>query len=238
MSANQAKTFMEWAGEVRISQELEVHRGFLDLLEPVVESALKYWQEEAEVQAVRIEDPEQQGAYSAFAADQQGEHERFKNILMNSFFASSFALFEHQVLRICYEAQTHSRTPFSVKDIGGASPVDRAKKYLETLGMNFPADGSDWQEVVKYRQIRNLLMHEGGSLPPSSSLLDYVNSKEIVSSWGGGLELNLSRAFCEEALDNLKAFLLRLNTSYARWRKSSGTQTVMDRPIPSGYWLP
>ena len=126
---------------------------------------------------------------------------------MNSFFSSSFALFEHQMLRICKEAQKHSGSRFSVKDMGGSSPIDQSKKYLERLGLDFPAGGSDWKEIVRYRQIRNLVMHGGGSLPDRGDLLDYVNAKEIAASLGGR-ELELSRAFCEEALNTLNEFLL------------------------------
>ena len=67
-----------------------------------------------------------------------------------------------------------SGTPFSVKDLGGASPTDRAKKYLEILGVNFPAQSYDWKEITTYREIRNRIMHEGGALPDSGDLVDYA----------------------------------------------------------------
>ena len=51
MSSSHTKTFAEWATEARISQEMEVHREFLELLEPVVEKTLNHWEEEAKVSA-------------------------------------------------------------------------------------------------------------------------------------------------------------------------------------------
>ena len=53
-------------------------------------------------------------------------------------------------------------SPFSVDDIRPRSILDSTKTYLTRLGVDFPAQDSDWQVIKKYSEIRNKLMHEGG----------------------------------------------------------------------------
>ena len=94
----------------------------------------------------------------------------FGVILMNSFFSASFALFANQLLRMCRSAQRHSGSRFSVRDLRSSSPTDRAKTYLQRLGVAFPADTEEWHEITRNREIRNKIMHEGGDLPSTGVL--------------------------------------------------------------------
>ena len=154
-------------------------------------------------------------------SDEYHERMEFRAILMNSFFSASFALFENQLLRICRSAQRNSGSPFSVRDLGSSSPIDRAKTYLQKLGVAFPADTADWQEVTRYREIRNKIMHEGGELPTTGDVTDFANARQIVSTSGVDLNLELTRQFCEDALRLLKRFLLEVHRTYELWLKTS-----------------
>ena len=150
--------------------------------------------------------------------DEEDRWGQFKNILFNSFFAASFALFEHKLRNICERAQTAMGSPFSMEDIRSGPVLDRAKTYLTKLGVDFPAQDSDWQVIRYYAEIRNKLMHEGGLLPESGSLTEYALSKQIVSGWNGR-ELLLTRPFCEEAVNNFEGFLLRVHRVFEEFRR-------------------
>ena len=81
--------------------------------------------------------------------------------------------------------------------------LDSAKTYLTRLGVDFPAQDSDWQVINNYAGIRNKLMHAGGLLSEGGELTEYALRKQIVSD-RNGRELVLTRSFCEEAVNNLE----------------------------------
>ena len=208
-----------WAlGELRLINEFVVHRDLLDLLDPQLDSLLRERKqvlieaaESTEVEAVQEE-------IYGLLYDEDNRGERFKNILFNSFFAASFALFEHKLRNICQLAQTAMGSSFSVDDIGPRSILDSAKMYLTRLGVDFPAQDSDWQVIKNYAGIRNKLMHEGGLLSEGGELTEYALRKQIVSD-RNGRELVLTRSFCEEAVNNLERFVLRVHRAFQELRQ-------------------
>lgn len=208
-----------WAfGEFWLVNEFGVHRDLLDLLDPQLESLLRD-RKQVWIDAARstAEEVVQDELYSlVYEEEERGE--QFKNILFNSFFTASFALFEHKLQTICQRAQTAMGSPFSVEDIRASSVLDRSKTYLTKLGVDFPAQDSDWQVIKRYAGIRNKLMHEGGLLSESGGLTEYALSKQIVSGQNGR-ELVLARPFCEEAVNNLEGFLLRVHRAVEEFRQ-------------------
>ena len=210
-------SIFELDGQIRATREMEIYRRFLCRLDPLVEESLRESMDSIDSEVRSLREEFDRDNYQEFLLDLQTEDEHFKVILMNSFFCSSFALFEYHLARLCQRVQSFSGSPFSVKDLGGASSTDRAKKYLETLGVNFPAQGYDWKEITTYREIRNRIMHEGGSLPESGDIVDYAEKKQIVPS-PGERELELTRDFCEEALRNLERFFKQVNQACEQWR--------------------
>ena len=207
-----------WAfGEFWIINEFDVHRNLLDLLDPQLDSLLRDRKqvlidaaESTEVEAVQEE------LYSLLY-DEEERGEQFKNILFNSFFSASFALFEDKLQKICQRAQTATGSLFSLGNIHAGSVLDRAKTYLTGLGVDFPSQDSDWHVIRNYAGIRNKLMHEGGLLPESGGLIEYALSKQIVSG-RNGRELVLTRLFCEEAVNHLEGFLLRVHRVVEEFR--------------------
>ncbi len=204
-----------------ISHRWELHSRFLDLVEPHLEDTLRDWEQTIEQQAQQIDDEDARDEFYEFHSDEYHERLEFRGILMNSFFSASFALFENQLMRICRSAQRKCGSPFSVRDLGSSSPTDRAKTYLQKLGVPFPAETAEWQEITKYREIRNTIMHEGGDLPLEGHVTDFAKAKQIVSTQGGRPNLELTRPFCEDALGNLRRFLLELHQAYLGWLKAN-----------------
>ena len=209
---------VEWFLE---SYRWELHSRFLDLVEPHLESTLREWEQAIEQQAQEIDDEDERAEFYEFHSDEYRERLEFKSILMNSFFSASFALFENQLIAICQSAQRDSASRFSVKDIGSYSPTDRVKTYLQKLGVLFPSDGPEWQEITKYQKIRNKIMHEGGELPPNSDVTTFAKSKQIVSTRAGSPRLELTRPFCDVALEDMRRFLLEVHKAYGEWLKAN-----------------
>ena len=123
-----------WAfGEIWLVNEFGVHRDLLDLLDPQLDSLLR---DRKQVLIDAAESTEVEAAQDELYSLLYDEEERggqFKNILFNSFFTASFALFEHKLQKICQRSQTAMGSPFSVEDIRASSVLDRSKTYLTKL---------------------------------------------------------------------------------------------------------
>ena len=144
----------------------------------------------------------------ALLGGEESRGEEFKTILFNSLFAASFALFEHKLYAVCRQVQQATGNPFSAEDIRGRNRIDSIKKYIEAFGIEVPLADSEWQELRRYQEVRNKIMHEGAALPDSGDLARYARDHEIASSWTGR-ELELNRAFCDEAIRNLEQFSIK-----------------------------
>lgn len=201
-------------GEFRLIYGFDAYRELLLLLDPQLRLVLQERQEKWREAASSAEEAVRGELYSILYEEEEREEE-LKSILFNSFFAASFALFEHKLRTICEEAKTFTGSPFSIDDIRPSSLLDSTKKYLTRLGVDFPAQDqdSDWQEIKDYAGVRNRLMHEGGRLRDRDSLTAYAVRKQIVSG-GNEPELVLTRSFCEEAVDNLENFLRRVYRAF------------------------
>ena len=61
-------------------------------------------------------------------------------------------------------------------------------------------------------------MHRGVLLSESGGLTAYALRKQIVSG-RNGRELVLTRSFCEEAVNNLEGFVLRVHRAFQELRQ-------------------
>ena len=204
---------------IRISHDINLYRRFLQLLEPRVTEVFQAWQQAIDQEAQQIQDEEQRDIFYEYHSDDYYEHQRYKSILLNSFFVASYALFENQMMEICQSAQLALCSPFSVNDLKSSSTTTRVKVYLKKLGVSFPSDTPEWNEIAHYNQIRNKIMHEGGSFDSEWKTTEYAKKKGIVSSWLSDrdidfMQLELTQPFCEEALNTYNLFLRKLHCAY------------------------
>lgn len=194
-----------------IRHEFNVYERYLGLLEPHIENILVAWEEAINQEANQIEDSEQRDTFFEAYSDEYHEFTQMNVLLMNSFFCSCFALFEEHLVRICDKAKSKRDCPFSVGDLKG-SLSDRVKKFLRRLDIAIPTDSSEWPEITKYIEIRNKIMHDGALVGRKWDHIDYAEGKGIVPT--GGIELELTRSFCKEALENYRRFLIMVHIAY------------------------
>ena len=198
----------------------------LDRLESLLEKDLQSFEQWVEQQAKQIDDEEKLSEFYDFHSEEYHEQIEFRVILMNSLFATSFASFEDQLMRICHVAEHNSGSPFSERDLHGSSPTERAKIYLTKLGIEFPSDSQEWSNITKYRQIRNKIMHHGARLgveQDEGDLARFARRKQIStakSPEATGGSLKLTRAFCDEAGSEMNQFLRAVHRAYRRWRET------------------
>ncbi len=146
--------------------------------------------------------------------------EERRAVFLNAFFASSYALFEHELVKVCDQAQGRAESLFSVKDIKGSNDMERVKTYLKKLGVDFPADSVNWQQATRYRMLRNKVVHAAGSLSEDAEATKYAKDNGILDENFG--ILHLTRTFCEEALENMKQVVLQIYDAYEQWYHNQG----------------
>ena len=200
-----------------IIDQWAMYSRLLDLLDPHLEQVLQDWQQEVEQQAEGIEDEDTRNEFYEFHSEEYHEQMEFRVILMNALFVSSFASFEHQLMWICHFAERNSGSPSSVEDLRSPPSIKEAKTYLKGLGIEFPSDSQEWQNITTYQKIRNQIMHKGARLAGvEEHVAEFAMKKDISHS--GSFEL--TRTFCDEAGRDMKQLLVEVYRAYERWRKS------------------
>ena len=204
--------------EFFVSYKLDMHRKLLDLVDQQIEKdglALEQ----------RLEEAVSQRKYDYYEhhIDKRFDLEEYMRIFLDAFFASSFALFKYELVQVCKWAQEVVKTPFSVKDFGRSASMCDVKRYLSRLGVDFPARSSEWKQATDYLKIRNKIMHAGSALGESDSIFPFAKENGILveaPSIEGNKEftLQLTREFCEKALDDMKQVLIQVNIAYEKWR--------------------
>ena len=213
------------------SHQFELHRRLLDMVEPQVVGHLEQWKMFVEQEAQRIDNEDQQEELYDLHIDEYNDRQQLNVIFMNSLFLASFSLFEDRLVFICKRAEMRCLGPRIQNEVKIRSTTEFAKKQFRTLGLSFPSNSPEWANVMRYRKIRNAIAHEGGTLlSPKKHIVEFASSKGIISTLRKYPELELTRAFCEDASHQLERFLLMAHeAAYAEPKYLPG--------VPSRRWL-
>ncbi len=141
---------------------------------------------------------------------------RFEVFLLNSFFSYSYFLFERALLEMCERSKTNRGSSTSFKAVRGRDTLKLVKNYMKGFGITFPPCGGkdrEWSDIQIYNKIRNAIAHNGAIIPSSKdmkSVLPYAKRKRILAGTDTNPRLELTRPFCEEAIDTFHHFLRRV----------------------------
>ncbi len=190
------------------SDQWKQHRQFLNIVDEQLANFTQKWEEELNGMSHQLEERQKDEFYDFYSGELHvmQQHEA---LLMNSFFVASFSLLEFQLTRLCNRIQHRLQSPFSVDDLRGSNAItDRAKLYTAKLGIPFPKDTPEWASIKEYQAIRNSITHSGGYVAPDWKYLNSAKAKGIVVSNWDEHRLELTKEFCNEAVDNFHKFIL------------------------------
>ncbi len=188
-------------------------------MESLLDQEFRQWDNAVQERIQTISDEQGQQHFLDYVSEEFAERSEFGFIVLNSFFAASFAEFEHRLFQLCYRAQKDSNSGSSVDDVVSGSRMDKADKYLSGLGVPFPGETNLWKEIKNYRDIRNRIMHEGGRIRLNEDLHSYARKQNIISPNDGLREIRLTQSFCEQSIDNMRNFLIGAMRRYDQWLK-------------------
>ena len=185
------------------------------MVESYLSEVIEDWAKDIDQQALKIEDAAVREEFYAYHGEDYDELQKYRLILMNSFFTTSFALFQSELEMMCNFAKERTGTPFSVEDFGSRDYTNNAKVYLEKLNVTFPRDTPEWRKIRIYQGIRNKIMHEDGFVGRDWKYFDEAKGMGILPFRGDFGELKLSRLICEQAVNDFERFLLMVHAAIA-----------------------
>ena len=200
--------------EIEISHDFDLHSRFLNSFEPQAEAIASEWIK-AKIKEFHQIDLAEEEFFGDYYFEELRIQERFKAILMNTFFAGAYALFEYHLIQICKLAKQRHNSPFSLQDLGRPS-LENVQKYLKKLDGIFLTNTVEWPRIKKYRYIRNKIMHSGGyivgQVGQNSDFDNFAEKQGIIShELISGPSLELTPEFCRTALDDFERLLIEAN---------------------------
>ncbi len=213
----------EW-NEFVIASKFDVYRKLLDSVVQQMEKDLMELAQRVEGVASQPENDPRRDDYRDYLAEEHLEIEGIEAIFLHAFFASSFALFEHELVRVCERARRETYSQCSVQDLGNRDYMNSAKEYLKKLGMGFPAGTLEWKQATDYRKIRNKIMHAGSGLGEKDDVIPIAKANGILreSSLTYGVkqfELHLTKDFCNRAMMAFRKVLIDVVSAYRQWKE-------------------
>ena len=98
--------------EFVVSYDMNLYQQCLDHFDSILENEQQEWEKAVNERAEKIPDNRTREDFMDFISEEYGDRKEFHSILLNSFFAASFAMFEHRLNHICYRAKDASGNPF------------------------------------------------------------------------------------------------------------------------------
>ena len=207
-----------------VSRKVRRYRDLLELVGTYVDKNLQDWRQETDKIAQGMPSDLERQEFYEFYFDDHNDQEEFIVITMNSLFLASYGLYERELNRFCERAARKAEN----QNARCRRYLKGAKDYLKGLGVKFPANTPEWREIDNYRLIRNKIAHAAGLLDPDKEsddkdkkevkrIIAFARKHGVIAEWGGVQQLELTRAFCENALNDFEKSLLDIHEAYEHW---------------------
>jgi hypothetical protein len=126
-----------------------------------------------------------------------------------SLFAHCYHLLEHRLNHICKFLYKHNKYKLSLDDLKGKG-IFRARNYLEkVVGICLPDNSNEWEEIVIYSKIRNIIVHNDGRIDksnPDKKVIAYINAKPNIWLDEESYQINFNVQFVEDAIKTYRNF--------------------------------
>ena len=132
---------------------------------------------------------------------------KFPEILESSFFITFYAFLENRLIDLCEILRIKRNYSLKISDIEGRG-ITAAQTYIKKLAkLPFPDQSSYWDDICTYRDIRNCIVHRGGTIADKNKGLE-----EKIKKFGErGLLVDLTSGRREDIYLFPKDFALNLS---------------------------
>lgn len=161
-----------------IFSDLENIREHCDLMESSLKKELKNFSKRIDEHADKLSSDEKTELYEWYSDDYWRLADVFPNIQRSAMLIMAFSFFENQIKSLCKRLQPYASSNICLNDLRGHD-VDQAKIYLKKIiKINFPNNDKNWEEITNFRDIRNLVVHNGGK--PEKERREYEKLKKYI----------------------------------------------------------
>lgn len=204
-----------------LSLRYEVHRieQLLILMEEHLRVTRTEWNSTIEAKALELEDEEALTQfYDSFADEYREIDKEIPRIYRSSLIVTMFIFLETQLHHFCLRGGCAHK-------ING----DKLNGYIHHLvkeaDIEFEKD-EDFGELLRLREIRNYIVHEGGIVPEDDAkIIKYAHSKGLFGDSGYSERMIYpTTEFCQEVFRSISKLLTRVNSKL--YVKSGGSGSV------------
>lgn len=123
-----------------------------------------------------------------------------------------FSMLEDDLNQFCEATRVELDLKINLSDIAGRG-IERAKTYLSKVAeIEFPKHSAEWERIQRFRDLRNVLVHEAGHLDEEKAQHRRVKKFSEQKDSGLSVEhhardrINLAPEFLPGVLDTLQKF--------------------------------
>jgi len=194
-------------------QQLAYFLDELRRLKNYVEFSEKNWEEKLASYSLSLADDDLNlksfGGHRGHWSDLANEFPQYQR---KACFLMIFSMLEDDLNQFCEAIRIELDLKINLSDIAGRG-IERAKTYLSKVAeIEFPKQSAEWEEVQRFRDLRNVLVHEAGYLDEEKAQHRGVKKFSEQNDSGLSVEhhardrINLAPEFLPGVLATLQKF--------------------------------
>jgi hypothetical protein len=203
-------------GEIELLREYNIEQ------EELFEKQLIKFNRWADEQTKDLDEEGKEGFYEHYGEDYWKINEVFPNLFRYSYFITAFSFFEYQLIDLCRLIKRQFDIKLNVSDIRG-DEINKAQIYIKkVIGINFPDQSNSWNNIIKIKTIRNLIVHSLGRVDvleenKLNMLKEYVERNQTLLKIDDIDKIILSKPFIDFVLDTFTSFYNELYDACDTW---------------------
>ncbi|MCI0703846.1 MAG: hypothetical protein L0241_22530 [Planctomycetia bacterium] len=198
---------IDWA-RMMLSTEISFIRDYIETTAEAFDAAFDAFDAKVAEEAAKLPEDMRYDLYDDESMRAFNLKEYFPAFSWLTTFASIYSFLEDEMLGVATTVGRQLGIKLRPDDLRH-NGIFAAQVYLRDLcGIDFPEESRPWQEVRHYNHIRNAIVHSRGNLFRAKKAKDiekYAEGKKSIVIENDHIEL--SKEFCLEALENVRALL-------------------------------
>lgn len=143
-----------------------------------------------------------------YAEDFEQLSKTFPDISRRSTFLMIYSTYEHWLRVLCWRLQKIKKQEFGPQDMKGE--FFGAQLYLNRLAGIKMGEYKEWKEITALRQIRNMLVHQGGNVRKGDAKFRELLNHTSGASLDDQDMVVLTHAFCLKSIATFRKYLSAL----------------------------
>jgi hypothetical protein len=188
--------------------EIETIHRYIETVTSALDREFASFEERLRQQAEGADEETRQLLGEDYAEEKGYLIDHFPEFTLQNTFVATYSLLEDEMFKIARFVGGRLKIKLDPEELCDKG-IRAAKKFLEKLcDITIPGDAV-WQQAVQHGSVRNVFAHARGRVKKTSTdVRRYVEGK--TSSIDDKDQLHVTKEFCFEVLDNVKALLLKV----------------------------